>query len=496
MAKYQGSNVPIPLSHNENPLKDYPYTLPFRMRGRMIMLAALLFGCLLLQPAISNARQDNLPCLTDISSKDSLLVANRDGKIIYKKNETKRLVPASTLKVLTALAALHYLGPRYRFKTEFYVDSEQNLKIKGYGDPLMISEVLLEIAGSLSKRVHNFNSLVLDDSYFASDIRIPGCGQSTNPYDAPVGALSANFNSVSLGRDKRGKTISSEPQTPMLPFVRERVRSLGLKRGRYAFFHGSMDAALYAGELLLCFLKKRGVMSKGDVRLGRVGPDDVLIYTYESEFILETVLKKMLFISNNFMANQVFIALGASIYGPPGNLAKGVKAVTRFAQRRLRIDDMKIVEGSGISRQNRLSAIDMFTILKRFRPYRHILKKKDGMRFKTGSLKGIRTRAGYMEGRTKGPYYFAIFLNQNASRMNGIIRCINLISAKAQSGGRHGSVTLSTYFLKSASSAFFASCSLPPLVRDEPLMTKYSQKFDRSLSTIRSAMTSLHSLYA
>ena len=77
-----------------------------------------------------------------IGDKDSVLIGNSSGKILYSKNAKKLLVPASTLKILTSLAALDRLGPDFRFKTEFYQDSEENLKIKGYGDPLLISEVL------------------------------------------------------------------------------------------------------------------------------------------------------------------------------------------------------------------------------------------------------------------------------------------------------------------------------------------------------------------
>jgi len=101
-----------------------------------------------------------------------------------------------------------------------------------------------------------------------------------------------------------------------------------------------------------------------------------LIYTYESIFTLETVVQKMLKSSSNFMANQILIALGASVCGPPGTLAKGVSAVTDYAKNELLLQNLQIVEGSGISRQNRISALEMLTILKKFRPYKHLLKRK------------------------------------------------------------------------------------------------------------------------
>ena len=412
------------LSSNLDP---FPTTDPATRINRkavwMIWLATILSGFFMLQPSILYAGQ-NLPCLINITSKDALLVADPDGRILYKKNETKSRIPASTIKVLTALAALNHFGPSYRFRTEFYTDPFQNLKVKGYGDPLLTSEILQELADYLSTKILRFQDLILDNTYFSSHIKIPGCGNSTNPYDAPVGALCANFNTVFFRRDKKGSIISLEGQTPMIPFARDRIQSLGLKGGRHTFLHDPRDAASYAGELLLHFLRKRGVKSQGNIRFGPVRPDDTLIYTYESIFTLETVVQKMLKSSSNFMANQILIALGASVCGPPGTLAKGVRAVTDYAKNELLLQNLQIVEGSGISRQNRISALEMLTILKKFRPYKHLLKRKDNVLYKTGSLKGIRTEVGYIEGDRQELYYFVIFFNRRNSDMNATINCV------------------------------------------------------------------------
>jgi D-alanyl-D-alanine carboxypeptidase/D-alanyl-D-alanine-endopeptidase (penicillin-binding protein 4) len=82
------------------------------------------------------------------------------------------------------------------------------------------------------------------------------------------------------------------------------------------------------------------------------------------------------------------------------------------------------VEGSGISRKNRVSALDMLAILKRFEPYRHLLKRKDNVLFKTGSLNGIRTRAGYVEKNGRGPYSFVIFLNRSGPDMDELMESV------------------------------------------------------------------------
>ena len=316
-----------------------------------------------------------------------------------------------------SLAAIHHLGLRYRFLTEFYVDSGQNLKIKAYGDPLLISEVWQEIAGILANRVRNVNNLILDTTYFSHPIIIPGRNRSTNPYDAPVGALCANFNTVFFDRDKQGRIVSAEKQTPIIPYSRKKILSLGLKKGRYTFSHDPKDAAHYAGELLIYFLKLRGIKFKGKIGLGTAGPEDKLILSFRSRFTLEGVLKKMLEFSSNFIANQITIALGARVYRPPGTLSKGLRVVHSYAEKELALKDINVVEGSGISRRNRVSALDMLTILKRFEPYRHMLTKKDNLFFKTGSLRGIRTQAGYIEG-SDGTYFFVIFLAGKNLKIN------------------------------------------------------------------------------
>ena len=393
-------------------------------RKSPIWLVAVIWAIWLLQPPIAGASQ-NPPCLNKLSSKDALLVADYDGQIIFKKNEAKKCIPASTLKLLTALAAIHHLGLSYRFKTEFYIDPKQNLKVKGYGDPLLISEALKEIADFLSKKIPSFNNLILDDTYFSEDIRIPGRECSTNPYDAPVGALCANFNTVFFNRDQRGRIVSAESCTPLIPYAQKKIKSLGLKKGRYTFTHDQKETAQYAGELLLHFLKEKGMKSGGEIRFGAVRHEERLVYTYRSRFMLEEVLKKMMKFSNNFIANQIFISMGAKVYGPPGTLAKGARAVSGFAEKELQLKDVEIVEGSGISRKNRISALDMLAILKKFEPYRHLLKKKGNMLYKTGGLRGIKTRAGYIEQNPKRLQYFVIFLYRSNQNINTLMRCIN-----------------------------------------------------------------------
>jgi len=382
----------------------------------------ILFVFLAFQPSCLTASQE-IPCLSGISPSDAVLITASDGHIVYKKNETKKYIPASTLKILTALTAIHHLGLSYRFKTEFLRDSQQNLIIKGFGDPLLTSEVWLEISAALAGKIQQFNNLILDVSYFSKRIKIPGVENSTNPYDAPLGSLCANFNTVFFDHDRKGNIISAEPQTPMIPFALKKIQPLGLKKGRYTFSHNQRDAARYAGELLLHFLDEKGVHYNGTIRIGSVSPEDTPIYAYQSSLTLEMVIKKMMEFSNNFVANQICIAMGAHVYGPPGTLEKGVRVILEYAEKELDLENLEIVEGSGISRNNRISALDMQTILEKFKPYRHLLKKSGKISFKTGTLKDINTRAGYIEKTPNAPYSFVVFLN-GSTNIESVMKCI------------------------------------------------------------------------
>jgi D-alanyl-D-alanine carboxypeptidase/D-alanyl-D-alanine-endopeptidase (penicillin-binding protein 4) len=388
------------------------------------MGSAVLLTCTLCLhgPAVLNVDAEQ-SCLRVLKPDDAFLVADDKGHVLFQQNAARKYTPASTLKCLTALTAIRNLGPGYRFLTEFYVGPDRSLKVKGYGDPLLISEVWEEIAEILGGKIRGFTDLVLDDTYFSHAITIPGRHRSTNPYDAPPGALCANFNTVLFERDRTGRIVSAEKQTPMIPFVEDKIRAIGAQEGRLTFTHERREATRYAGEMLLHFLVRQGVTATGQIRLGEITSDDRLVLSYRSRFELEDGLKKMLAYSNNFMANQILIAVGAHAYGPPATLAKGIKVVSEFIQNDLGLTGTQIVEGSGISRQNRLSAADMLHILKDFRPYRHLLTTDNSFKYKTGSLRGIRTRAGYVSLGVGDPGYFVVFLQRGGQDVVRLMKC-------------------------------------------------------------------------
>jgi len=360
-----------------------------------------------------------------IGAEDSLLVADPDGRIIISKNDTQKLIPASILKIFTSLTALHYLGPDHRYRTEFFIDDNFNLKIKGFGDPLLISEIVRDIArllAALLGRATVINDVIVDDSYFSQPLTIPGISSSSQPYDAPNGALCVNFNTVFFKHTKSGY-ISSEPQTPLLPFAEKKIRKRKEKAGRIVLSHVEKENTVYAGNLFEYFLKQDGVQVNGDVRPGTVNHDrDKLIFRYTSRFTLTEIIAKLLAHSNNFTTNQLFISAGIEVFSPPGNLEKGVAAALAYASKELKIDDMTLVEGSGVSRQNKVSARQMMRILAAFEPNFVLLRQQGRDFYKTGTLSGVNTRAGYIASQNGGRYRYVVMVNTPGKSTRPIMR--------------------------------------------------------------------------
>lgn len=359
-----------------------------------------------------------------IEKNDSILVADANGHVVLEKNAAEKRIPASILKIFSSLVALHYLGDDYRFPTEFYIDKQSNLKIKGYGDPLLISEVIDKISRILAVLLKNtlpLNDLVLDDSFFQQPLTIPGITSSTQPYDAPNGALCVNFNTVNFRRTSQGY-VSAEPQTPLLPFVTQKIKSSRIDHGRIVFSHNGNEITLYAGKLFQHFLEKQGLRFKGKVRLGGVNAKtDRLIFRYESSLSLAETVAKLLEHSNNFTTNQLLITTGAKIIGAPGTLAKGVAIASDYAKEILDIENLMLVEGSGISRDNRVSAIQMDRVLEEFLPYHYLMRREGREYYKTGTLYGVSTRAGYIK-RTDDKFYrYVIMLNSPGKSTDQLI---------------------------------------------------------------------------
>lgn len=333
-----------------------------------------------------------------LGKNDSAMVCEQGGSEIFAKAPDTPRIPASVLKVFTCLAARSALGPEFRFATDFFrAQKDGALVMKGYGDPLLISEVLNDIAQKIIDEKLDGGALVLDGSYFAPEISVPGAGGSANPYDSQPGALCANFNSIEFTYGRGGAIVSAEPQTPMTDFARNIIRKKKLPPGRVLLTGQGDESTLYAGHLLSALVAARGGKPFSSIRAGRAAQEDKLAFRFTSPYSLSQNMEKLLKYSNNFMTNQIFLAAGAKAGGPPATLAKSKELASDFGKTVLGLSHHTFVEGSGLSRQNKMTARDLDKVLDAFYPLRELLPEKNGLQVKTGTLSGISSRAGYIE---------------------------------------------------------------------------------------------------
>ena len=180
-------------------------------------LLALVCALLLLPAqALAGAKEK----VAALAPSGLVLVMDEKGNELVAQNADKPFVPASVTKIVTAWLAMDVLGGDYRFKTRFYLDGDRVLYIRGGGDPFLISEELAQLASELVVAVGKkpLSGIVLDASYYPSDIRIPGIEDTDEAYDALNSALAVNFNTIHAVR--KGKTVhSAEEQTPITPLA-------------------------------------------------------------------------------------------------------------------------------------------------------------------------------------------------------------------------------------------------------------------------------------
>ncbi|MBI4367221.1 MAG: D-alanyl-D-alanine carboxypeptidase [Deltaproteobacteria bacterium] len=327
----------------------------------------------------------------------SVFVEDANGKTLFSHRIDEHFVPASTIKMATAACALKALGPEFRFVTDFFLTADGQLFVKGYGDPMLVSEEFARIARALKAAgVRRVQEIGLDAGFFSPQIVIDGVERSSNPYDALNGALLANFNTMNVRKSKSGQIQSAEPQTPLTPLVVELARRLPPGTHRVNLAGSQAQSIRYVGELLGAFLVREGIAVEGPLREGVVPADAKLVYRHASALQLADVTRGLLEFSTNLTANQLFLVLGAHRYGAPATVEKGVQALAQCLRQDVGWKDFTVAEGSGLSRQTQVTARQMIQLLRYFLPYRDLLPRYDTVfQAKTGTLNGANTFAGY-----------------------------------------------------------------------------------------------------
>jgi D-alanyl-D-alanine carboxypeptidase/D-alanyl-D-alanine-endopeptidase (penicillin-binding protein 4) len=304
-------------------------------------------------------------------------------------------VPASNLKLLTAVAALATFGPSYHFVTRVLADAAPDegggvgtLYVRGGGDPALASEDWWRLAAALRLAgVRSARRLVVDDSAFDRERWHPSWGTTTSrAYFAPIGALEANYSAflveVRPGTKAGGPArVAVDPPVAYLRLASRATtgpvgsavdlqveRSQGdgeepvLVSGRIplgsapqSFRRSVLDPTAYAAAVLEMALQANSIRVAEPARSGSVPPDAVELLAFEGRSLGE-IVRLMLKFSSNPIAETLTKALSATRGEDPAGWAGGVAASqAALASVGVQLSGLEMVDGSGLSYENRVS---------------------------------------------------------------------------------------------------------------------------------------------
>ena len=390
----------------------------FATWSRLLALALLLMPA----PALAGVKET----VAALAPSAVVLVTDAKGDELVAQNADKPFVPASVAKIVTAWLAMEVLGADYRFETRFYLDDKRVLTVRGGGDPYLISEELKPLATELIAKIGRapIAGVVLDASYYPPDLRIPGIEDSDESYNALNSALAVNFNTVYAVRS--GETVrSAEKQTPITPLAIAQFRARGPNGiGRISLAQDPAVSLQYAGELIAAFIDEAGGSVKGGISTGAAPEGLKPIYVHRQSRALSEILVELFRDSNNYIANQVFLEIGARRFGSPVSLDKSLQVANAMLAAHGLDNDIHLEEGSGISRLNLFTARGLAKVLGLFASHADLLRGHDGGMNKTGTMEGVRTLAGYADTSAHGRVRFVISLASNDETRFRLLRAI------------------------------------------------------------------------
>lgn len=435
-----------------------------------------------------------------------------NSEVIAELNPRLALVPASTQKLVTTAAALVTLGENFRFKTELQFDGvfevetgtlNGNLYIKGGGDPTLGSEkfsstkiekLLATITETMqSKGVKKINGKIIGDDAVFEQSMAPAAwnwGDLGNYYGAGASGLSIMDNQFVVhfksGANAGDSTwiVQLNPQIPDLKLFNE-VKSGAKYSGDNAYIFGSEytylryirgtippgeddftvngsipDPVFMAAFVLDEHLRKNGIEILGKpttTRLikesGELINDTLRVTLGEIKSpSLSSIVAQTNIHSNNLYAEHLHKALAYRLYGLGSNYNGNDGIVKFWSKKGLNNEQLFVADGSGLSRNNAISADNMTKLLiamtkescfKSFYESLPVAGKSGTMRSigkgtiiennlaaKSGSMSRVRSYAGYLKNKKGREIAFAMIFNNYTVKNKEIIKVCESLMIK------------------------------------------------------------------
>jgi D-alanyl-D-alanine carboxypeptidase/D-alanyl-D-alanine-endopeptidase (penicillin-binding protein 4) len=415
-----------------------------------------------------------------------LVVERRTGTRVFARDASRPLIPASNQKLLTAAAVLQAFGVAYRFETRLVaaapIDAEggvEGLCLVGAGDPALTSEEWWRLAADLRRsglqQVHG--EICLDDSIF-DDVRWHPNWRpvSARAYHAPISGLSANYGAfaVEIGPGRAAGEPARVALDPPLHHVAVRNRATTAAGGRARLlvrrrageagesvevsgqiasghrprvvYRSTARPTLYAGALFRAQLQANGIAAGQGVRVGAAAPEARELHVHRGKTMAE-IVGLLLKYSNNQIAESLVKSLGVRQAGAPGSWETGLVSLRGELERRgLPLSGVQIADGSGLSRENRVSAELLVALLRAidrdFSAAPEILaalpiagvdgtlKDRAGaargrVRAKTGRLDGVASVSGIASSYGGREFIFSLIANGRAGNDAAVAKAID-----------------------------------------------------------------------
>lgn len=388
------------------------------------------------------------------------------GEVLEQSTPVKGLPPASVAKAVTAVYALDVLGPSHRFKTDLCATGpiengvlKGDLILKGGGDPTLNTIDLAGLVTGLkaSGVVQVAGTFIVDDSAFRF-VKTIDAGQPDHlGYSPAVAGIALNFNRVHFEwrRSDAGYRVSmqarSEGLRPDVSMAAMQVvernapvyayrealtkdqwsvarRALGKSGGRWLPVR---KPGLYAGDVFRILAEAEGI--KIGVPAVRKGPAKTRVLARHESAALADIARDMLKYSTNLTAEMIGLAASVRRAGVPTTLRASAAEMNSWAQDRLGVSGLQLIDHSGLGDQSTIKPQAMVALLSHERTRKLVrplmrnwdLRDEKGridrahplkVGAKTGTLNFVSGLGGYVvtpEGRDLS---FAIFAADTARR--------------------------------------------------------------------------------
>lgn len=362
---------------------------------RTIVFASItgLTLCASIFPVQANEVTDTLPPATRYALIAKKLSDNIDTEI---QSTTQYFPPASTLKIVTALAAKLELGDEFRFQTSL-TQSGSSYSLIFSGDPTLTTDSIKQLLSHLKSKNSGVirGDLWLDNSAFTGYDKAVGWPWDIVGvcYSAPASAINIDGNCIqsSIYTEKNGKTRVYVPeQYPV--YVMTNAESLTEEQQKQQHcdlelyptqenhyqLSGCLtqrskplplkfavqNTELYAHRVVYKLLNQLGIELKGEIKIGKMPKEGTLLASHQSEplsVLLDTMLKD----SDNLIADTLTKTIGKHFYQQAGSFNNGTEAIKEVIASKtgISLKEDQLVDGSGLSRNNRIQASSMLKIL-------------------------------------------------------------------------------------------------------------------------------------